>query len=303
MKNALIVSLSDTLMGSMVPMDNPYAIHIRCDGAMDYDSKQTGGVGFVIEFPDSTNLPSVEVDIRIDGEGIHRLELNAVVEGMKELLKFQKENNSLLKEVSGVVIHSDRASITDAGLTNPYRIQAYRKAGWRTHEDKPVKQKELLDAIDKGRKKLSSVIPGRIEIIYTRRKQNKVADKLAKKGKRGLKSSKSILKRRKPKIASRLLGGEEIKYNLLSVGEILDVHTFYKDPVQEEYELRVEVLDGDHTGKTLKIYISKEEEISFHRKHVYRIEITEVKTHHARIEILEEVTELYPAVFRKKSKN
>lgn len=43
---------------------NPYAIYINCDGAMDYDSKNTGGVGYVITFPDFIELETISYHYR-----------------------------------------------------------------------------------------------------------------------------------------------------------------------------------------------------------------------------------------------
>ena len=69
------------------------AIYIFCDGAMDYDGKSTGGVGFSIEFPESMQLPSVQRTIgRYEMSTIDRLELHAINEGMKELLRIFKKN-------------------------------------------------------------------------------------------------------------------------------------------------------------------------------------------------------------------
>jgi len=55
---------------------NPYALYVCCDGAMDYDSKNTGGVGFEIIFPDSIGLESTKYSLgKYEGANIERLEL------------------------------------------------------------------------------------------------------------------------------------------------------------------------------------------------------------------------------------
>ena len=42
---------------------NPHALYINCDGAMDYDSINAGGVGFVIKFPESAQLEDISVSL------------------------------------------------------------------------------------------------------------------------------------------------------------------------------------------------------------------------------------------------
>ncbi|KKT62677.1 MAG: hypothetical protein UW55_C0010G0026 [Candidatus Giovannonibacteria bacterium GW2011_GWA2_44_26] len=274
-------------------MDSPYAIHIRCDGSMDYDSKQTGGYGFVIEFPDSVGLAPIERFVKADGQGIHRLEMMAVLAGMNELLRFQKANSSLLRDVSGVTIHSDRLSVSDDEMNNPYRIQEYRRRKWKTRDGNPVKHSDLLDSIDKARKKLDDVISGRIEIKYTREKQNKTADKLSRQGKRSGTESKIARKGMRAKVGKRKLSGTELKHNLLAAGDVLDVHVYHKNPVQEEYEIRAEIMDGNYTGRTIRAFVSLEQELNLHRWHFYRVKITDVTTYAIRIESLEEIEDVY----------
>lgn len=46
-------------------MDNPYAIYVNCDGAMDYDSANSGGIGFVIRFPDFVGLDPISASYGI----------------------------------------------------------------------------------------------------------------------------------------------------------------------------------------------------------------------------------------------
>lgn len=44
-------------------MDNPYAIYVNCDGAMDYTSGNPGGVGFNITFPESVGLAPIPMSL------------------------------------------------------------------------------------------------------------------------------------------------------------------------------------------------------------------------------------------------
>ena len=270
-------------------MDSPHAIHIRCDGAMDYDSKQTGGIGYSVEFPDSTNLAPLQGSIRVDGEGIHRLELMAVLTGINKLIEFHKYNRAALRNASGVTIHSDRLSVSDGEMNNPYRVRAWKKQGWKTNDGKPIKHDDMLDAILKARTKLSKLVSGRIEIVYTREKQNKVADKLSKLGKLTSNRSKSLPKRSLIKVGKRKFAGGEIKYASLTVGSKLKLHIYYKDPVQDEFEIRAEITEGGNVGKWIRFYTGSAHESVFHRHHTYRVKVQEVYARFIRVTDVKEV--------------
>lgn len=257
------------------------AIVIYTDGAMDRDTQQTGGTGFVIKFPDVIGVPDIEESFRRDGQGIHRLEMIAILEALESLNKWLKKNSELVRGVSGVVVNTDRLSLTE--LLNPWKISGWRKKGWKNHEGKPIKDKDLLDKIDKSRTKLINKIHGRFEINYLRRKFNKEADKLSKRGKKGADKNKIILSEKNQKISKRLFDGEDIKYSKLSVGETLEVRVYMKDPVQKEFEVTGEISDGEHFGKKIRIYVSFIEELDIHRHHYYRFTIKEVHRHHIRV--------------------
>lgn len=156
------------------------AILVFTDGARDRDPKQTGGTGFVIKFPHFLCLPDVQESFRRDGQGIHRLEMIAILEALDWLNMWVKKNGELIKNVSGVIVSTDRFSVTE--LVNSWKISACRRQGWKNHEGKPIKDSDLLDTIDKSRTKLRKTIHGTIEINYLRRKHNKEADKLSKRG-------------------------------------------------------------------------------------------------------------------------
>lgn len=257
------------------------AILVFTDGAMDRDSNQTGGTGFVIRFPHFVGLSDVRESSRRDCQGIQRLEMIAILEALEWLNKWLKKNEELVQNVSGVIINTDRHSLTE--LLNPWKISAWRRQGWKNHEGKPIKDSDLLDTIDKGRTKLSRTIRGKIEIKYVRRKHNKEADKLSKLGKTGLAKSRIILAGKESKVSQRLFDGEEIKYSVLSVGDSLDVRVYMKDPVQKEFEVMGEISDGEHFSKKIRIYVSFLEELELHRHHYYRFAVKEVYKHHIRV--------------------
>jgi ribonuclease HI len=271
-------------------MDNPYAINVHCDGAMDYDSKQTGGNGFIIEFPESINADPIAKSLRNDGQGIHRLEMISILEAIEELLSFAKNNPGVLRKAGGVDIYTDRFHVTDDELLNPYRIQGWRREGWKTYEGKSVKDKDLLDSIDKARKKLSQEIGGRVEIKYKRRKKNKTADKLSKVGKMSVFGGRRILQKKNRNVARRKFDAPEINYELANPGDYFLVRVYAWERVQDEFEVCVEIINGPHTGKVMKIYINGSKKADVHRQHYYEIEVGEVYTHHIRANSFKEVS-------------
>jgi len=266
---------------------NPYAITIHCDGAMSYDAHQTGGNGFIIEFPESINLHPVTKFFRNDEQGIQRLEMISIFESMKELENFGRKNEGVLRKAGGIVIYTDRFSATDEKLLNPYSISKYRSNGWKTHEGKPVKDKDLLDKIDKMRKKLSRIVGGRIEIKYKKEKQNKTADKLSRLGRKSALHSKSTLLKKIRHVAPRKFDGQEIDYSLIFPGKEFLVHVYSWESVQKQFEVIAEVLEGDFFGKKIKIYSDGQRNL--HRRHYYKIVVGGVYRHHIEIADFTEV--------------
>ncbi len=264
-------------------MNNPNVIHIRTDGAMDLDTQQTGGTGFVINFPELYEIPDIQESFRRDKQGIHRLEMIAILEGIEALTKWVKNQGKNSIDCSRVVIHTDRHSLIDNELLNPWKIAGWRKNKWKNHEGKPIKDKDLLDSIDKARKKLSAKIRKRVEIVYVRRKFNKQADKLSKQGKKGEVRSRKIISEKYSKISKRLYDGDEISYKELKAGDPLEVRVYKKDSVQKDYEVSGEISDGDLFGKKIKIYVSILQELELHRHHFYKIVIQDVYKYHVRI--------------------
>ncbi|MDO8452047.1 MAG: RNase H family protein [bacterium] len=270
-------------------MANPYAVQIHCDGAMDYDSKQTGGNGFIIEFPDVIGVEPITRAIRNDEQGVHRLEMISLIEAMEELLAFGKQNPDLLRKAAAVEIFTDRLHVTDSELTSPYRIRDWRKNGWKNYEGKPIKDKDLLDRIDKTRVKVGQAVGGRVSIQYVREKKNKVADKLSRDGRRSDTRGRKIIDKKKRRVIRRLYDGPEMKYLLLSPDEEMEVRLYAWEPVGKQCEVCFEICSGDHEGRIVKAYVNIEQKTSIHRGHRYRMIVNEVFTHHITTSSLEEV--------------
>jgi len=262
---------------------NPHAIYINCDGAMDYDSKNTGGVGYVINFPDFIELETISESVgRFLGANVERLELEAIIQGMEEILKLNKIHNQELRKANQIIITTDRFRLHDQERTNPFRIKDWRKNGWHNHEGKPIKNSDLLDILDKTRKKISDSLYCRVSIEYQRRKKNRAADKLAKAGKNLALNKKNIaVKGAKP--ARRLFEGVSINYTKLHENQELIIHIYRKEPVREQWEIFAEVCKANFHGNKLKIYADDILAMRLQRQHIYRVKIKQVFRFHVLI--------------------
>ncbi|MFC2119816.1 RNase H family protein [Bacteroidota bacterium] len=259
---------------------NPYAIYVFCDGAMDYDSKNSGGVGCEIIFPDSVELEDVEISIgRYERGNIERIEIEAIIQGMNELIKIFELHKEALQNVNTIIITTDRYGLNDNDKTSAYRIRDWRKNGWHNHEGKAIKNSDLLERVDKTRKKLSDKTFCSVRIEYQPRKFNKGADRLAKKGKKKALKTDSIALEG-IKIGRRKFEGDEIDYKKLKEKEELTVRVFKKEPVRDQWEINVEVCEGDFSGKKLKVYSDNKLEKKLQRHHIYLLRIKKVYTHH-----------------------
>ena len=264
-------------------MINPHAMYIYCDGAMDYAPSNPGGIGFVITFPDSVPLPSIQQSMgKFVRANIEILEVGALMMAMKEVIETFKQNGDILSCVKHVIFVTDRFMLSDKERTNAYKIHAWRKNRWKSHEGKPIKNHNLLDDIDKSRKKLAVLARCRVEIEWRPRKQNKIANKLAQAGKNIALVNESLAKKGE-KIGRRIYEGAEIKYSALNPNDKLHIHVFRKDPVQQEWEVWVELCDGLWKGNKLKIYSDDKLAARLQRRNEYLVRIKSVFTHHVRI--------------------
>lgn len=259
------------------------ALNIYCDGAMDYNSKNSGGVGIVIIFPESLNKDNLELSIgKYVSANIERLELEAILIGMKEVIKLFENNKYELNNIKRIIFKTDRHGLNDKEKTNPYKIREWRKNKWHNNEGKAIKNSFLLDDIDKARKKIIDKTHCRLEIQYGRRKFNKVADKLAKAGKKHI-TIKSNIALHGIKIGKRKYDNTEIDYNLLKLKNEYNVHIYKKEPVQDQWEISAEFCEGQYLGMILKIYSDSELENKLHRHHYYKIKIKNIFNHHVNI--------------------
>ena len=259
---------------------NPYAAYVYCDAAMDYDSKHTGGVGLEITFPDFVPLETVTIPMaKYEGANIERLELEAILRGMDEILNIFELNPVELQDVNAIILVTDRYGLNDREKTSPFRIRDWRKNKWHNHEGKAIKNSDLLDQVDKFRKKISDRTHLPVRIEFRKRKFNKTADKLAKKAK-----SEGVIKRdislKGSKIGKRKYDGTEVDYRLLFSKSEYIVHIYKKEAVSEQWAISAEFCDGDLRGRKLTIYTDESIERKLHRHHNYLLRIKRVYAHH-----------------------
>lgn len=262
---------------------NPYALYIKCDAAMDYDPNNTGGIGFEIIFPESVNLENIrEFHGKYHGANIERLELEAVLSGMEYVIKLFQKDAEILSAINTIIFVTDRHKLSDQERTNFFKIQNWKKNKWCSHEGKPIKNSDLLNKLDKTRQKLAATARSRVFIEYHPRKQNKVADKLAKAGKQLLTTDDSI-SIKGLKVGKRKFDGPEINYSSLTEKQELKIHIFLKAPVNKQWEINAEIVEGVNIGKKLKIYTDDKLATKLQRRHEYNIRIKKIFVQHIQI--------------------
>jgi len=237
----------------------------------------------VISFPDSIPLEPIPISIgTYTGGNIERLELEALIQAMKKTIKVFEEHHDTLKNIKQIIFVTDRYGLREEDKTSAYNIRGWRRNKWKNFEGKPIKNHKLLDELDKTRKKLSDKTYANISIEYKPRKQNKIADKLAKAGKKGgIKTDK--LSKKGEKIGRRKFDGSEILYSRIKENDYLHVHVFRKDPVQDEWEVWVEICDNDNKGNKLKIYTDDNLASKLQRLNEYIVRVKFVYRHHIHI--------------------
>jgi len=263
---------------------NPYAIYVHCDAGMDYDSKNSGGVGIAIEFPESVDLEPIKFSCgRYIGANIERLELEAIIRGMNKVIDlFEQYSSDKLQNVNTIIITTDRFGLNDNEKTSPFRIKDWRKNDWLNHEGKAIKNSDLLERLDKTRKRLSDKTHSSVRINYLPSKFNKAAHNLASKAKtKAIKLDSIELKGVKQ--GRRKFQGEEVKYSMLKEKEYYIIHIFKKDPVRDQWEISAEFYEGEFIGKKLKIYTTPEVERKLHRHHIYKLRLKKIFQHHVSI--------------------
>lgn len=153
-------------------MYDPNATKIYTDGSARPTNPGNGGVGIIIEFPDTIDMPTVEISEGYSLSTNNRMELLAVIRAMGWLI----DNASTYKITRAIVITDSDYVHSNHGST-PY----WKKQGWRTSEGKPYENPDLWDLFIKTRAKIRTPF----EIRWSKGKQNDIllrVDALAKLG-------------------------------------------------------------------------------------------------------------------------
>jgi ribonuclease HI len=262
---------------------NPHAMYVHCDGAMDYGAQAFGGVGIFVRFPDAVEMEDITISIgRYTGANIERMEIEALTQAMLEIRKLFQEHWYALQNIRHIIFVTDRFALADTERMSPYLIREWRSMGWKNHEGKPIKNHEYIDKLDKLRTKLNKELCARIQIEYKPRKQNKTADKLAKKGKvEGLVIH--TLEKKSEKIGRRKFNGGELPYKAYKPEQELRINIFRKDPVQDQWEIWAEICTGLHQGMKLKIYADDEAAAELQRGNEYIVRLKNVYRYYLRV--------------------
>lgn len=256
------------------------AIYIHCDGSMLYDKDSSGGTGYVIKFPDSLELDDVaEFDGIFVDSNIERLELEGITNGMEGLREYLKVNGTDLSRISQIIVITDRFALKDDERTNPYKIRDWRSNGGKNHENKEIKNWDLINKLDKTRTKLSIEARKPVRIEYRKRKFNKEADKLSKRGRNeGIASRKISIEGHK--IGKRKFDGKEINYKLFLPKEKIRIHIFRKRLIKDQWEINAEICSEKKRGEKLKIITDYELQDKLQRGNEYEISIKKIYNYH-----------------------
>ena len=259
------------------------AIYIHCDGSMMPDSISSGGTGYVIKFPDELELEDESTFHGIyEDANIERIEIQGIIEGMKGLIYWLKHNTIDFSSVSKIIIITDRFCLRDEDRTSPFKIQEWRKNSGKNFEGKEIKNWDLLNKLDKTRNKLRKLTWKTVRIEYRRRKFNKEADKLSKRGrKEGIPTREIAIEGHK--IGRRLFDGEEVKYSLFAPKDIIIVHIFRKRPIKEQWEINAEICSDNMKGRKIKIISDHLLQEKLKRGNIFKIRIKKVYSYHFEI--------------------
>ncbi|MEM9856138.1 MAG: hypothetical protein AAF843_02205 [Bacteroidota bacterium] len=259
---------------------NHRTLYIHCDGSMMYDSQSSGGTGYVIKFPEYLDLEDIsDYDGTFTDSNIERLELQGIINGMEGLRTYLKINSIDLSRTRNIVVITDRFALQDSDRTSPYRIKEWRSNHGKNHEGKEVKNWDLLNQLDKTRTKLANEARKSVSIEYRKRKLNKEADKLSKKGRQNVLTNRKIAIEGH-KIGKRKFDGPEIKHSWFNPKDKLVIYIFRKRLLKDQWEINAEICSEQRRGNRCKIITDYELQEKLQRGNVYEIRIKSVFNYH-----------------------
>ncbi|HQG78222.1 MAG TPA: hypothetical protein PLS58_12075 [Bacteroidales bacterium] len=266
-----------------MPIRDHRAIYIHCDGSMIHNTKSSGGIGYVIKFPDEFELEDIsDYHGTFENANIERLELLALIKGMQGFMDWYKKFNLRLTSVTKIILITDRFYLQDEERTSPFKIRDWRKNGGKNHEGKEILNWDLLNTLDKTRTKLNQLTFKPVRIEYQRRKYNKEADKLSKRARKEGTPNKAIAIIGH-KIGKRKYDGQDVIYRNLKPKETIDIHIFRKRPIKNQWQINAEITSGVALGRKIMIITDHELQERLQRGNLYCVKIKAVLTHHIEI--------------------
>ncbi len=147
------------------------AVKIYTDGSAKPNPGK-GGVGIVVEYPDSFDIDNFEISEGYKLSNNNRMELKAVITALEWLQMEMKA-----KKFTRAIIVTD----SDYVYSNHSNAQYWKANKWRTQEGKPYENEDLWDSFLKERQKVK--LP--VEVFWTKGKKTQMlmrVDALAKQG-------------------------------------------------------------------------------------------------------------------------
>jgi len=259
------------------------AIYIHCDGSMMPKTKSSGGIGYVIKFPEEFEIDDVtDFEGIFEDANIERLELLGIIKGMEGFIHWYNKNQIDLSSVTQIILITDRYDLNDNERTNLFKIQGWRRNGGKNFEGKEILNWDLLNKLDKTRTKLKKLTWKSVRIEYRRRKDNKEADKLSKRG-RKIGIPNKLIAIGGHKIGRRKYDGQEINYKHLLPKESIRIHVFRKRPIKEQWEINAEICLGKNEGRSIKIITDHKLQEKLKRGNIFDIRIKKVYSFHIEI--------------------
>lgn len=264
-------------------MQDYRAVYIYCDGSMMPKTKSSGGIGYVIKFPEEFELDDIpDYEGIYEDANIERVEILGLIKGMQGFINWFNNNPIDLSSVTRIILITDRFDLQDDNRTSPYKIKEWRRNGGENFEGKEILNWDLLNKLDKTRSKLGKLSRKSIRIEFRRRKHNKEADKLSKKArKEGIPNREIAIEGHK--IGRRKYNGQEINYKHLVPKETLRIHIFRKRPIKEQWEINAEICSNKRKGQSLKIITDHLLQEKLQRRNIFDVRIKNVYSFHIKI--------------------
>jgi ribonuclease HI len=248
-------------------MHDPNAVKIYTDGSAIPNPGQ-GGIGIVVEYPDSFTLDNVEISEGYFESTNNRMELIACITALRWL----RENESFLKITRAIIITD-----SDYLYSNYGYAQYWKKDNWINQYGKPYENKDIWDLFLRERQKIHFHNEIKWEKGKTKPVLNRV-DSLAKQGAKnptkkdfGFQTGKFTASRSNNKKGAML-------YPANNQEEIIRVYkkNIYGKNEKELYKISFDIYSKAENKFTGKYFAYKAKEcITLERNNCYKIKFND----------------------------